>query len=164
MNRSYPLVATVLLAGLVSGCVQPNYTYSGPYGAAAYGSSSYAGYETRQLQTVQYGVVDTVRQVAIGAQNSGVGALTGAALGGVAGSAVGQGRGAVAAAIGGALIGGLAGNAIESSSGQRYGLEITVRLDSGRVVAVTQGADEPFYRGDRVRLLTAPDGSARISH
>ena len=44
------------------------------------------------------------------------------------------------------------------------GLEITVRLDSGRVIAVTQGMDERFYQGDRVRVLTAPDGTVRVSH
>ncbi|HNM44493.1 MAG TPA: hypothetical protein PKJ40_13710, partial [Plasticicumulans sp.] len=59
---------------------------------------------------------------------------------------------------------GLAGNAIEGQSAAQTGLELTVRLDSGRIIAITQGAGEPFYRGDRVRVLSAPDGSARVSH
>lgn len=147
-------LASLGIALLLGGCVQPNY-----------GPTYYGGYQTRMTQTVQFGVVEGVRPVVIADRyNSGVGALTGAALGGIAGSAIGQGRGAAIAAIGGALLGGLAGNAIEGQSAAQTGLELTVRLDSGRIIAITQGAGEPFYRGDRVRVLSAPDGSARVSH
>ena len=61
-------------------------------------------------------------------------------------------------------MGGVAGSAIEESVTRQPGLEITVRLDSGRMISVTQAADEPFYRGDRVRLLTSDDGTARVAH
>jgi outer membrane lipoprotein SlyB len=69
----------------------------------------------------------------------------------------------VAGAIGGAVVGGLVGSAIEENATRQPGLEITVRLDSGRMIAVTQAADEPFYPGDRVRLLTGYDGTARVA-
>ena len=59
---------------------------------------------------------------------------------------------------------GLVGSAIEENATRQPGLEITVRLNNGRMVSVTQAADEPFYRGDRVRVLTSYDGTARVVH
>lgn len=154
LRRLPAAAAGCVLAAFAVGCVPVNY-----------GPAYYGGYQTRMAQTVQFGVVEAARPVVIADRyNSGVGALTGAAIGGIAGSAIGQGRGAALAAIGGALIGGLAGNAIENQSSAQTGLEVTVRLDSGRIVAITQGAGEPFYRGDRVHVLSAPDGSARVTH
>ena len=32
------------------------------------------------------------------------------------------------------------------------------------MLAVTQADDEPFYRGDRVQVLTGYDGTARVAH
>ncbi len=146
-------VAVVLAAGLVlSGC------------PASMSGGSYTRDQARQAQDVQLGYVESVRQVNIEGTKSGVGAISGAALGGVAGSNIGGGRGQIAGAIGGAVLGGVAGAAIEEGVTRQPGLEITVRLDSGRMTAVTQAADEPFYPGDRVRLLIGPDGVARVAH
>ncbi len=146
-------VTAVLAASLLlSGC------------PASTSGSAYSRDQVRQAQDVRLGYVESVRQVTIEGTRSGVGAVGGAALGGVAGSTIGGGRGQIAGAVGGAVLGGLAGSAIEESATRQAGLEITVRLDSGRVVAVTQGADEPFYPGDRVRVLTAQDGTARVVH
>ena len=52
----------------------------------------------------------------------------------------------------------------DSTAGLQPGLEITVQLDNGRMLAVTQAADEPFYPGDRVRVLTGYDGTTRVAH
>ncbi|MCB1808896.1 MAG: hypothetical protein KDJ99_28215, partial [Candidatus Competibacteraceae bacterium] len=92
-----------------------------------------------------------------------LGGASGAALGGLAASNIGGGRGQVAATIGGALIGGVAGAAAEEAMTRQPGLEIIVRLDSGRTVAVTQAADEPFRPGERVRILYDYD-TARVTH
>lgn len=147
------VVTVVLAAGLIlSGC------------PASTSGGAYSRDQVRQAQDVRLGYVESVRQVTIEGTRSGVGAVSGAALGGVAGSTVGGGRGQIAGAVGGAVLGGLAGSAIEESATRQAGLEITVRLDSGRIIAVTQGADEPFYPGDRVRVLTAQDGTARVAH
>ena len=145
--------AVVLAAGLVlSGC------------PASMSGGSYTRDQARQAQDVQLGYVESVRQVNIEGTKSGVGAVSGAALGGLAGSNIGGGRGQIAGAIGGAVLGGVAGAAIEEGVTRQPGLEITVRLDSGRMTAVTQAADEPFYPGDRVRLLIGSDGVARVAH
>ena len=153
VTKTTVTVAVVLAAGLVlSGC------------PASMSGGSYTRDQARQAQDVQLGYVESVRQVNIEGTKSGVGAVSGAALGGVAGSNIGGGRGQIAGAIGGAVLGGVAGAAIEEGVTRQPGLEITVRLDNGRMTAVTQAADEPFYPGDRVRLLSGSDGVARVAH
>ena len=45
--------------------------------------------------------------------------------------------------------------AMEQDATQRQGVEITVRLDSGALVAIVQDVEEPGFRpGDRVRVLS----------
>lgn len=144
--------AAVLASLMLSGC------------PASMSGSAYSRDQVRQAQDVRMGYVERVRQIMIEGTRSGTGALAGAALGGVAGSNIGGGSGRIAGAVGGAVLGGLAGSAIEENATRQPGLEITVRLDSGRMVAVTQGADESFYPGDRVRVLTSQDGVARVAH
>ena len=148
------VVVMMVLAGtgVLSGCPATMY------------SSAYTRDQVQQAQEVRLGYVESVRPVMIEGTKSGVGAVSGAALGGVAGSSIGKGKGQVAGAVGGAVLGGLAGAAIEENATRQQGLEITVRLDGGRMIAVTQAADEPFYPGDRVRVLTSYDGTSRIAH
>jgi outer membrane lipoprotein SlyB len=96
--------------------------------------------------------------------NTGVGTVGGAALGGIAGAQIGgSGAANAAGAIAGAIVGGLVGNAVENNANQRNGVEVTVRLDSGRTIAVPQeNAGENFRPGYRVRLLS--DGySTRVA-
>lgn len=153
LMKTTATVAVVLAAGLVlSGC------------PASMSGGAYSRDQAREAQEVRLGYVESVRQVLIEGTRSGVGAVSGAALGGVAGSTIGRGRGQVAGAIGGAVLGGLAGSAIEENATRQPGLEITVQLDNGRMVAVTQAADEPFYPGDRVRVLIGNDGTTRVAH
>jgi outer membrane lipoprotein SlyB len=143
----------VVLAGalVLSGC------------PASMSGGAYARGQVREAQDVRLGYVESVREVQIEGTRSGVGALSGAALGGLAGSNIGGGRGQIAGTVGGAVLGGLAGSAIEQGVTRQPGLEITVRLDNGRMIAVTQAADQPFFPGDRVRLLTGQDGTARVA-
>lgn len=109
-----------------------------------------------RAQTVEMGVVEGVRYVQLAAPNTGVGTVGGAALGGIAGSTIGgSGRANAAGAVAGAIIGGLVGNAVENNANQRNGIEVTVRLDSGRTIAVPQeNSGENFRPGDRVRVLS----------
>lgn len=146
-----PLTALTLAGLLAAGCAAPR------------GGADYRGYETRQAQTVQFGVVESIRNVRIQSQDSGVGATSGAVLGGLAGSTVGGGRGSIAGAVAGAVVGGIAGSAIERDANQQQGIEITVKLEGGKLIAVVQGADENFRPGDRVRVLTGPGGT-RVTH
>jgi outer membrane lipoprotein SlyB len=74
--------------------------------------------------------------------------------GGVAGSTIGHGRGSALGAIAGAVVGGLAGQAAEQGVTAKRGVEVTVKLDGGQMVAIMQEADETFRPGDRVRILS----------
>lgn len=131
--------------------------------APSLSGSSYTRDQAQREQNVRMGVVESVRQVQIEGTRSGVGPAAGAVVGGIAGSNVGHGRGAAVGAVLGSVAGGVAGQAAEQAATRQPGLEITVKLDSGRMIAVTQAVDENFRPGDRVRVLS--DGrTARVTH
>jgi outer membrane lipoprotein SlyB len=148
-------IAALLLASsatvLLTGC------------PASLGSKDYSREQARTAQEVQMGVVESVRAVKIEGTKSAVGPAAGAVVGGVAGSTVGGGRGNIVGATVGAVLGGLGGAAAEEAVTKQDGVEITVKLDSGRMIAVTQAADEEFRAGDRVRVLTG-GGTTRVTH
>lgn len=134
--------------------------------AACAGSQSGAAYsrsQTRSEQSVRLGVVESVRTVTIEGTQSSVGAAAGAVVGGVAGSNVGRGKGSTIGSVLGAVAGGVAGQAIEEHATRKQGLEITIKLDNGQLIAVTQEADEQFHPGERVRILSG-GGATRVSH
>lgn len=137
------LLAALSAAVVLAGC------------APAYTGDTYRYHETMRPQSVELGVVESTRLVQIQAPETGVGTVGGAALGGLAGSGVGAGHGNVAAVIGGAILGGVIGNAVERDANRRNGVEVTVRLDNGRTVAIVQqDGGEGFRPGDRVRLVS----------
>ena len=108
------------------------------------------------------GIVESVREVTLEGTKTPIGAGAGAVVGGVAGSTVGGGRGSVVGATVGAVLGGLGGAAAEEAVTRQKGVEITVKLDSGRMIAITQAADQEFRVGDRVRVLTG-GGVTRVT-
>jgi outer membrane lipoprotein SlyB len=75
-------------------------------------------------------------------------------VGGVAGSTIGRGTGSVLGAVVGAVAGGIGGQAAEQGLTGKRGVEVTVKLDNGQMVAIMQEADETFRPGDRVRILS----------
>ncbi len=131
--------------------------------ASGRGGADYTRNQARQEMVVRQGVVESVRSVRIEGTKTPIGAGAGAVVGGVAGSGVGGGRGSTIGAVVGAVAGGLAGSAVEESVTRSEGVEITVRLDSGRLLAIVQAADETFRAGDRVRVLSG-GGATRVTH
>lgn len=131
--------------------------------ASSNSGSVYKRGEAREIQTVKTGVVESVRQVRLEGTKSPVGSVGGAAVGGIAGSTVGHGRGSAIATVVGAVVGGLAGAAAEEGITRKDGVEITVKLDSGNLVAVVQEADEVFAPGEKVRIVES-GGVARVTH
>ena len=131
--------------------------------ASGTGGKDYSRAQTRSVQEVKMGIVESVREVNIEGTKTPIGAGAGAVVGGVAGSTVGSGKGSVVGAAVGAVLGGLGGAAAEEGITRQKGVEITVKLDSGRLVAITQAADETFQVGDRVRVLSG-SGATRVSH
>ena len=151
MNRFLIVFTAFLAVVAAAGC------------APGRSGSVYTRDEARREQSVRMGVVEGVRHVQIEGTRSGVGPAAGAAVGGIAGSGVGQGRGSAVAGVVGAVVGGVAGQAAEEATTRKDGLEITVRLDNGHMVAVVQEADEAFKPGERVRIVS--DGAtSRVTH
>ena len=155
MQKKVPgVVTSVMLAAalvVLGGC------------ASGTGGKDYSREQTRAVQEVQMGIVESVREVNIEGTKTPIGAGAGAVVGGVAGSTVGGGKGSVVGATVGAVLGGLGGAAAEEAVTRQKGVEITVKLDSGRMLAITQAADEQFKVGDRVRVLSG-GGTTRVSH
>ena len=107
--------------------------------------------QARKSHTVQYGTIETVRNVKIEGTKSVVGPLAGAAAGAALGSTIGSGSGRTVATVLGGLAGAAGGAAAEEGITRKTGLEITVKLDNGEIIAVVQEADVAFAAGDRVR-------------
>lgn len=124
----------------------------------------YSRDQARTEQSVRMGTIEAVREVQIEGTKSGIGAVAGGVTGGIAASTIGHGTGSAVAAAVGAIAGGLAGAAAEEGLTKSQGLEITVRLDSGQVIAVVQAVDAKttFQPGDRVRVLSG-QGVTRVS-
>jgi outer membrane lipoprotein SlyB len=150
-NRIFALAIAAVTALVLAGC------------AGSQSGSAYTRTQTRGEMHVRMGIVESVRTVTIEGSQSGVGAVAGGVVGGVAGSDIGHGKGSTVASVLGAVLGGMAGQAIEERTTKKDGLEITVRLDSGQIIAVTQEADEQFRAGEKVRVLSG-SGVTRVSH
>lgn len=148
--KNYRLMLIAISALMLSAC-------------ASQSGSSYERSQTRGEQSIRLGVVESVRKVSIEGTKSGVGAVAGAAVGGLGGSNVGGGKGSTVGAVVGAVLGGVAGNAIENATTRQDGLEITVRLENGQLIAITQAADEVFRPGERVRIVSG-SGVTRVTH
>lgn len=124
----------------------------------------YSREEARKLQTVRMGVLESVRMVKIEGTQSNIGTAAGAAIGGIAGSSIGDGKESAVGAIIGAVVGGIAGAAAEEYGTRTDGYELTVKLDSGSLVTIVQEAGkDKFTPGERVRLLESA-GVTRVSH
>ena len=143
MNYRSSIPAVAALVTVLAGCAAPGL-----------GGGSYSREQARREQTVRMGYVESVREVKLEGTRSGVGPAAGAVAGGVAGSSIGSGRGSALGAIAGAVIGGVAGQAAEQGFTGKRGVEVTVKLDNGSMVAIMQEADETFRPGDRVRILS----------
>lgn len=132
--------------------------------ASSLSGSSYTRSEARTIQNVSFGQVIAVREVMIGGTNSKIGAGAGAITGGMLGANIGSGDTTrTLGALAGALAGGMAGAAIEEGITRQPGLEITIRLDSGRTITIVQAADMQVRPGDRVRVIHGRYG-ARVSY
>ncbi|MEX2044524.1 MAG: hypothetical protein WD941_04165 [Opitutus sp.] len=151
MNSKLPSVALIaIVSGIVAGCTFP---------------SSRRVIPARQANVVQRadtGTVTQVREVNIEGQRSNLGMYGGGLIGVAAasgGSGVGGAVGQAAAGVAGAVV----GQATEEALTRKYAQEITIRLDDGTTVVVTQEASTGLFQdGDRVHVLDG-GGGARVS-
>ena len=133
------LISALVLVG-VAGC--------GP----SYSPDTYASNAAQQANKVEQGVIVGVRNVAVTAAGT-VGAVTGAAAGGIAGSQVGVGPISAFTSLGGALVGGIGGAAVEHVSADTTAFEYIVRKPNGDLVSVTQKDKTPLVLGQKVLVI-----------
>lgn len=145
VNKKVITVAmAVMLAFGVTGCAQ------NPYG------NTYNVGEARSVQTVSSGTIIKLDGVTMsGGGESTIGSIAGAAVGAILGSKIGGGTGSEIASIGGGLAGAALGNKAGDAVSQRQGVNIVIKLDSGRKIAVVQQVDPNmiFKVGQRVDIF-----------
>ncbi|CAE6897316.1 glycine zipper 2TM domain-containing protein [Vibrio sp. B1FLJ16] len=145
--KNYVKVGMLLAVSVITlgGCTSPN-----PYGDA-YGSA-----DTRKVQQVYYGTVVKAEPVTIDAstQANAIGTVAGAAIGGILGSGVGGGSGSDIAAIGGGLLGGYLGSKTAEETAKRNGVNLTIKLEDGKMIAIVQEANPNmiFQPGQAVQI------------
>lgn len=125
------------------------------------GGNDYNVSSTRTNQKVQTGRITSIREVKIiNDSNNGKTELStvgGAVVGGVLGSLIGGGSGQTVATVGGAVLGAAAGYGGSKVLTEQKGLEITVKLDSGEIVVITQGMDIALTSNQRVKIISGGD-------
>lgn len=129
---------------------------------ASRGGKDYSNEQQRKAMTIRRGNITAVRTVKTSNPSSGVGSITGGIAGGVLGSQIGGGSGRIFGAVGGALGGAAAGAGAEKVVRDHDALELTIMLDNGQEIVVVQDPDDTFRPGDRVRVLSAQDGTVRV--
>ena len=143
MLKRMTLIA-LLAATTITGCANSD-VYSGDV---------YTKDRAKQVQTVSYGTIISTRPVKIQAdENSLVGTIGGAVVGGLLGSTVGGGTGRDVAMVLGSIGGAVAGQAIQ----QRYdkpvqGQQIIVRTTSGVLVSISQPTNPNLRKGEKVYI------------
>ncbi len=115
------------------------------------------------MQTILYGVVEKIVPTTISDEKRpGVGAVLGGVTGGLLGSLVGGGTGRDVAIAVGAIGGAIGGHELQKKYDTQPGSEITVRLDSGVLVVVTQPVDPDMKVGDKV-MIQGQGENARVT-
>lgn len=158
--RNTFLLSGLIAGALLTGCANLPAGLTGQYRNSA---DVYTPGQAQQTQGVQLGTVVAVRSVTIAATQTETagGSAIGAALGGLLGHQVGDGKGRTLATVAGAVAGGLGGNLVGQHAYQQPGLEISVKLDGGNIVSVTQATDVNIAVGERVQLI-AGNGWASV--
>ncbi len=152
--KTTPLTLIAVIAFVVAGvgCTFPSSRRTVPRGQAGL------------VQTVEVGTVTSARVVNIEGERSPIGVFGGGMVGAAATkpSPGDSGRGAALVQAGGAVAGAVVGSAVEEVVTRKTAQELTIRLDDGRVVVVTQEVSGGLFRdGDRVHLLNG--GGARVT-
>ena len=135
------VISFILLLGFLSGC-------------SLHSGSAYEQGEMGEPAYFKKGVILSVRDIKIKGKESGVGAVAGAATGGLAGSTLGDNTATRAlGALGGAVVGGLVGNTAEKLITGGNASEFIVQPDKGEPYSLVQVNDENLRVGDRVLIM-----------
>ena len=118
--------------------------------------STYDRGEMGQPQSFSKGIFISQRNVTVKGTESGVGAVSGAVMGGLGGSTVSD-DGAISAigAIGGAIVGGMIGAKAEELIMRGEASEFVIQPDVGEPFTLIQVNDEELKTGDRVLIINS---------
>ena len=100
------------------------------------------------LGSTNCGTVESVRQVELEGQGTGLGAVAGGVAGGLLGNQFGSGKGKTAMTVLGAVGGGLAGNQVEKKARSETVYRVSVRMQDGGVSTFQQS--QSFAVGTKV--------------
>ena len=118
--------------------------------------SIYDREEMGQPQNFGKGVIVSVRDVSIKGTQSGVGAISGAVAGGLAGSKVSEDQTISAiGAIGGAVVGGLVGAKAEELIMKGNASEFVIQPDVGELFMSIQVNEEGLKTGERIIIINS---------
>ena len=98
-------------------------------------------------------MVESVREIDVKGEGSGVGAVGGAVVGGVIGHQIGDGRTQDIATVVGAVGGAVAGHQIEKHVKSTTSYEITVRFEDGSSRVIHEASAPSWRTGDRVKVI-----------
>ena len=113
------------------------------------------------MQRIEYGTVEKASRVVVEGQHGQIGTYGGGLSGAAAAGGVGHGVGTDLARAGGAVVGAVAGQAVEEGMTRKEALELTVKLEDGSRVVITQAGAPVFGVGDRVAVAHGA-GGARV--
>ena len=118
--------------------------------------STYDRGEMGQPQSFSKGIIISERNVTVKGTESGIGAVSGAVMGGLGGSTVSD-DGALSAigAIGGAIVGGMVGAKAEELIMRDNASEFIIQPDVGDPFTLIQINDEKLKTGDRVLIINS---------
>jgi outer membrane lipoprotein SlyB len=107
------------------------------------------------------GVVESIREVELKGQGTGLGMAVGGVAGGLLGNQIGHGGGRAVATIAGAAGGAYVGNEVEKNSRTQIAYRITVRMEDGTYRTVTQRSHPGYAVGERVKVVDGAIMAAR---
>lgn len=144
--------AMVMILGLVAAaCTSPR----GP---------TYSRHDVQRSWTVREGTVVQIVEATIEGRSSVIGTYGGGYVGNTVGRTIGAGSGSSVAGAVGAVAGAVAGRKAEKTATQQKAWELLVEMGgNGETLAIIQPADQDFNEGEKVRVYTRSDGSARVA-
>lgn len=148
---SAPVAAAPAVAAAPVAEAKPAVKHHKPTKVAREEAPSYAQQAPAQSVCYTCGTVESINTVVDPGQASGVGAIGGAAAGGVLGHQMGKGRGKDAMTVVGALAGAFAGNAVEKNVRKSQHYEVSVRMEDGSYQTFNFKEVPPYTSGQRVR-------------
>lgn len=131
--------------------------------AACTSGTLYSRHDAQRSWTVRDGTVVQVVEATIEGQSGVIGTYGGGFVGHELGRTIGSGSGSGIAGAVGAVAGAVVGKKAEKTATQKKAWELLVEMSGGETLAIVQPADQNFDEGEKVRVYTRADGSARVA-